>query len=67
MSAMRSVRLGQKDLFARQMATAELEPSLRAKLAPLLRSLLAEAAGVRPSTAGESARDEEAGDDQDHA
>lgn len=64
---MRSMGLGQRDLFAQQVVTAELEPSLRAKLAPLLRSLLAEAAGVRQSTAGESPSDEEAGDDQDHA
>lgn len=63
---MRSPMLGQKDLFAQGMAPARLEPSLQAKLAPLLRSLLTEAAGVRQK-AGESPTDGEAGDDQDHA
>jgi hypothetical protein len=60
--------LGQRDLFAQQILTAaELEPSLRAKLAPFLRSLRAEAARVPQLMAGESSSDEEANNGQDHA
>jgi hypothetical protein len=67
MSIMRSTGFGQSDLFTQQIVAAELEPSVRAKLAPLLRSLLAEAAGIRQPKAGASASDGEAGNDQDHA
>ena len=47
---MRGMGFRQKDLFAQETVTAELEPSPRSKLAPLLRSLLSEAAGVRRPT-----------------
>jgi len=64
---MRTTERGQRDLFAQGMATAELQPSVRSRLAPLLRSLLTEAAGVRRPKTGSNPSDREAGDDQDHA
>jgi hypothetical protein len=40
---------------------------VRAKLEPLLRSLLTEAACVQPCQTAISANEQEGGDDQDHA
>jgi hypothetical protein len=64
---MRSMRRSQRDLFAQERATAELQPGLRSKLKPLLRSLLMEAAGMRQPNAASNPNHGEDGDDQDHA
>jgi hypothetical protein len=60
---MAGVRYSQKDLFAQETVTAELPPSLRSKLEPLLRSLLSEAAGVRRPDAAAEPCEREEGDD----
>ena len=49
------------------VARAQLHPAVRAKLEPLLRSLLTEAACVQPRQTAISANEQEGGDDQDHA
>ena len=61
-------RRSQRDLFDETPQAAELRPDLRNKLALLLQTLLAEAAGVQQQRTESPARDgREAGDDQDHA
>lgn len=61
---MKRVRCGQRDLFAQETAALPLRPDLRSKLEPLLRCLLAEAAGVQRADVPPS---KEGADDQDHA
>jgi hypothetical protein len=63
---MRTMERGQRDLFASGTAIAELQSSVRAKLVPLLRSLLAEAAGASRPGAELDTSGREDGDDQDH-
>jgi hypothetical protein len=60
------VRGRQRDLFDETPRMAELRPELRNKVAPLLQTLLAEAAGLQQRQT-ESVDRGEAGDDQDHA
>ena len=63
-----SARRRQRDLFDKTSPMAELRPDLRNKLALLLQTLLAEAAGVQQRRAESEDRDGvEGGDDQDHA
>lgn len=57
----------QADLFDPVVAKAPLQPAVRARLAPLLRSLLREAACGQPGNAAASPDEREGGDDQDHA
>jgi hypothetical protein len=65
---MRRAPRSQRDLFDEAIPVPELRPDLRSKLALLLQSLLAEAAGVRQRQSESQHRDgEEAGDDQDYA
>ena len=64
---MRAVKRSQQDLFRPPVAGAQLHPAVRAKLEPLLRSLLTEAACVQPCQTAISANEQEGGDDQDHA
>ena len=63
---MRGERHSQRDLFEERATVPHLRPELRAKLIPLLQSLLTEATGLgRPDTAPR-AHAKEDGDDQDH-
>jgi hypothetical protein len=64
---MRVAKRSQQDLFRPLVARAQLHPAVRAKLEPLLRSLLIEAACVQPCQTAISANEQEGGDDQDHA
>ncbi|MDQ5874018.1 MAG: hypothetical protein M3526_01380 [Actinomycetota bacterium] len=65
---MRRARRSQRDLFDEAGQLTKLRPELRSKLAPLLQSLLAEAAGVRQrQNESKDCNSEETGDDQDHA
>jgi len=64
---MRVAKRSQQDLFIPLVARAQLHPTVRAKLEPLLRSLLTEAACVQPRQTGVSANEQEGSDDQDHA
>jgi hypothetical protein len=56
----------QEDLFKKTKAAPELQPGLRAKLAPLLQALLMEAAGAQPSGLKVGLGIGESGDDEDH-
>lgn len=67
---MRSDRGQQRDLFKVSPPRPELRTDVRAKLEPLLRALLTEAACQAPTTAMKAlskASEKENGDDQDHA
>jgi hypothetical protein len=64
---MRVAKRRQQDLFRPLVARAQLHPAVRAKLEPLLRSLLTEAAYVQPCQTPISANEQEGSDDQDHA
>jgi len=64
---MRVAKRSQQDLFIPLVAGAQLHPTVRAKLEPLLRSLLTEAACVQPRETGVSVNEQEGSDDQDHA
>lgn len=64
---MRVAKRSQQDLFRPLAARAPLHPTVQAKLEPLLRSLLTEAACVQPCQTTISADEQEGGDDQDHA
>jgi hypothetical protein len=64
---MRVAKRSQQDLFSPLVARAQLHPAVRAKLEPLLRSLLTEAACVQPRKSGVSTNQQEGSDDQDHA
>jgi hypothetical protein len=64
MSATRRV---QGDLFEPVAGRAPLHPLVRAKLEPLLRSLLTEAVYRQPGTTAASLDKREDGDDQNHA
>ena len=64
---MRVAKRSQQDLFRPLVSRAQLHPTVRAKLEPLLRSLLTEAASVQPCQTAISANEQEGGDDQDHA
>ena len=64
---MRVAKRSQQDLFRPLVARAQLHPAVRAKLEPLLRSLLTEAAYVQPCQTLISANEQEGSDDQDHA
>ena len=55
----------QADLFA--AVKVPLHPAVQAKLAPLLRLLLAEVACGQPHQAAAGADQKEGGDEQDHA
>lgn len=55
----------QRDLFEPVTARAPLLPTVQAKLAPLLKALLAEVCG-QPSDAVASTDEREVGDEQDH-
>jgi len=56
----------QPDLFDERATRPHLTPELRARLTPLLQSLLTEAAGLgQPDTAPHASAKED-GDDQDH-
>jgi len=63
---MRRARRNQRDLFDEAASVAEPRPDLRSKLAPLLRALLAEAAGVEARSKPADRGGEEAGDDKHH-
>ena len=60
---MRCERHRQRDLFEPQETTLPLQPSLQAKLAPLLQALLTEAAAIERVRCD----NRETGDEQDHA
>jgi hypothetical protein len=63
-----SARCRQRDLFDEKPPVAEFRPDLRNKLALLLQTLLAEAAGVQQRLAESEDRDGgKIGDDQHHA
>jgi len=64
---MRRARHNQRDLFDEAAQVTELQPELRSKLAPLLQTLLTEAAGVQRQIESKDHDVEEAGDDQDRA
>jgi|GEM_PF-1690916 len=67
---MRSDQGQQRDLFKGPPPRPELRTDVRAKLEPLLRALLTEAARQAPGTATKvvsNASEKEPGDDQDHA
>ena len=64
---MRTMERAQTDLFASGAAIAELPSGVRAKLAPLLRLLLAEAAGASTPGAELDTSGREGGNDQDHS
>ena len=67
---MRSDRGQQRDLFKGPPPRPELRTDVRAKLQPLLRALLTEAARQTPGTATKvvsNASEKDPGDDQDHA
>ena len=64
---MRATRQPQRDLFEPVVGRAPLQPAVRAKLEPLLRSLLTEAGYGRLGNPAVSADETEGGDDQDHA
>jgi hypothetical protein len=59
---MRCERHRQRDLFEPHATTLLLQPSLQAKLAPLLQALLTEAAAIERVRCD----NRETGDDQDH-
>jgi hypothetical protein len=62
------LKRAQRDLFAPEVASAALQPAIRAKLEPLLRSLLTEVTCRQPHAALiASPNEREGGDDQDHA
>ena len=60
---MSGARGNQQDLFATEITIAPLQPAIRSRLKPLLRSLLTEAAGTRPLDAP-AARDSKEGGDE---
>jgi hypothetical protein len=64
---MRVAKRSQQDLFRPLVARAQVHPTVRAKLEPLLRSLLTEAACVQPCQTAISVNEQEGGDEQDHA
>ena len=64
---MRVAKRSQQDLFGPLAAEAQLHPAVQAKLEPLLKSLLTEAACVQLRQTAVSPNEQEGTDDQDHA
>jgi len=64
---MRLAKRRQQDLFGPLVAKTQLHPSVRAKLEPLLKSLLTEAACVQLRQTAVNPNEQEGADDQDHA
>jgi hypothetical protein len=64
---MRRERHSQRDLFEERATVPHLRPELRAKLTPLLQTLLTEAADIGPQDTTTRSGAQEDGDDQDHA